>query len=195
MIEPLHAQGKRLTYAHLLTSTDNERWELINGVAYNMSPAPSSRHQRISGGIFAQLFMALEGKTCEVFAAPFDVRLPRKSESGLTATTVLQPDISVVCDPNQIDDHGCVGAPTLVIEILSPYSAARDLNDKLRVYARAGVPEYWVVYPGERAVSVFTLKSSGRYGKAKIFTNNEQIPVGVLDGVVIDLERVFRQPG
>lgn len=193
MVEPAQVNPERYTYADILTWPEDERWELIDGVAYDMSPAPSPRHQVIQGELFVLFHDFLRGATCRVYPPPFDVRLPKPTEDGLTASTVVQPDLTVVCDPEKIDERGCVGAPTLVVEILSPGTSRKDLREKLTAYAQAGVPEYWVVYPFEKVVQVYTLDTQGHYGAPAIYVNGEQAPVGVLPGLVIDLESVFAE--
>ena len=112
---------QKWTYTDYLTWPEGERWELINGVAYNMSPAPSRRHQELSGELFRQIANHLKGKQCKVYDAPFDVRLSTAgNESDNYIDTVVQPDIVVVCDPSKLDERGCKGAPDIVIEISSP---------------------------------------------------------------------------
>lgn len=183
----------RYTYADYLTWSDGGRWELIDGVAFNMTPAPSRLHQKIFGELFTQFSLYLRGKRCEVYAAPFDVRLPTPGETDQVANTVVQPDIVVVCDPAKLDDRGCKGAPDLVVEILSPDSAARDMKEKFLIYERAGVAEYWIVYPAEKMVMVFHRGSDGAYGRPANFTSGERIPVGVLPELEIDLATVFAE--
>jgi len=183
----------RYTYADYLTWSDDERWELIDGVAYNMTPSPSRRHQEISGDLFRQFSVHLFGKCCKVYAAPFDVRFPAPGESGEAASTVVQPDIVVVCDPTKLDDKGCQGAPDLVIEILSPYTSSKDLKEKFLLYERAGVSEYWVVHPAERTVMVFLRGTDGAYGRPARFASDDRVPVGVLPDLEIDLTTVFAE--
>ena len=139
------------------------RWELIHGVAYNMTPAPNLEHQRISGQLYVNIFNALEdakrksgGGECEVFAAPVDVFL---------GEDVVQPDLVVVCDPAKKSARGIEGAPDLVVEILSPSTAGKDHSIKRWRYEAAGVPEYLIVDPGER-VGVLLRLENGRYGEA-----------------------------
>ena len=105
----------RYTYADFLTWSDDERWELIDGVAYNMTPAPSRRHQDVSIELAAQFKVFLRGKQCRVYDAPFDVRLPAPDDTDQTTSTVVQPDLVVVCDSAKLEDQGCKGAPDLVI--------------------------------------------------------------------------------
>ncbi len=139
------------------------RWELIHGVAYDMTPAPSFEHQRISSRMNVAIANALEeakkkadGGECEVLAAPLDVFL----ESG-----VFQPDLVVVCDPVKKTERGVEGAPDLVVEILSPRTASKDTVRKRWAYEAAGVPEYLIVDPDER-VGVLLRLEAGRYQEA-----------------------------
>lgn len=146
------------TYADYLTWQWGEMTELIRGKIYKMSPAPGSLHQKISGNLFLQIRSFLTGEKCQVFSAPFDVRLPslKKSKSDQEITTVVQPDLCVICDPSKIDDRGCIGAPDWIIEILSPPTSSKDLTEKFDVYEEAGVKEYWVVHPQEQTLLVYT---------------------------------------
>ena len=120
MANSMPARRQDYTYADLLSWPDNERWELIDGVAYDMTPAPSTNHERISVALVAQFHTLLKGSPCEAFTAPFAVRLPHPAEDDMTASTVVQPDLTLVCDREKLDARGCLGAPTLVVEILSP---------------------------------------------------------------------------
>ena len=194
MVEPLRSDFAKYTYADVLDWPEEERWELIDGVAYDMTPAPSIRHQVILRALFRQFDRALEGSPCQTFFAPVDIRLPKPGEDGLTASTVVQPDLAVICDREKLDDHGVVGSPTLVIEILSPSTAKKDRQLKMVVYAQAGVPEYWMVSPSEKTVEVYQLREQGQYGIPQaIYQYNEQVPVGVLSELVIDLAPVFAE--
>jgi len=191
MSEPLRADYEKYTYADILSWTDDTRWELIDGVPYAMTPSPNHSHQRISMALGSQFFDLLRGAPCEVLAAPFDVLLPKAGEDANSATTVLQPDLMVVCNPEQIEQRGVIGPPTLAIEILSPSTITRDMREKLQTYQRAGVPEYWIVMPEDKTVLVFTLNEQGCYGNPTVYVGEEQVPVGVLPGLVIDLKEVF----
>ncbi len=193
MASALPAGDQRFTYADLLTWPEDERWELIDGVAYDMTPAPMQRHQEILGKLHQQFINFLEGSPCRVILPPFDVLLPKAAESTMTTTTVVQPDLIVVCDREKLDGKRCVGSPTLVVEILSPSTAKKDKRQKHQAYQQAGVPEYWVVSPSEALVEVFSLDEYGRYGDPMVYVQNDQMPVGVLPGLVIDLERVFAE--
>ena len=131
-----------------------ERFELIDGVAYEMA-APNTEHQRISMLLSGEFYSYLKDKTCRPFAAPYDVRLFYKEDES--DTTVVQPDLIVVCDPEKLGPEGCRGAPDLVIEILSPSNTAIEMHRKLNIYRRAGVQEIWIVDPEEKQVEVYHL--------------------------------------
>ena len=180
------------TYGDYLQWDDGERWELIDGVPYNMSPAPNRRHQDISGELHRQFATFLLDKPCQVYAAPFDVRLPEGGEAENDISTVLQPDISVICDSRKLDDAGCSGAPDLIVEILSPSTARKDHKEKFNRYERAGVKEYWLVDPSANTVTVFKLGADNRYGRPDVYGDDERIVTGIFPELVIDLVLVFR---
>jgi Uma2 family endonuclease len=173
------------TYDDYAKWPDDARYELIEGVPYLMSPAPSRVHQVISGAIFVQIYNYLDGKQCEVYSAPFDVRLNADEEDD----TVVQPDILVVCEQDKLDDKGAKGAPDVVIEILSPSTASHDSLIKLNLYRKYGVKEYWIVDPVTKIVTVLLLKN-GEY-VAAAYGENDTAPITTLKGCEIDLTKVF----
>jgi Uma2 family endonuclease len=181
-------KDKHYTYADYAAWDEKIRCELIDGVAYMMT-APSRAHQYISGALFYQLFDFLKGKPCEVYAAPFDVRL--NAEDG--DDTVLQPDSLVVCDKEKLDERGCQGSPDLVVEILSPSSKTHDKILKFNKYLQAGVREYWIVDPDSRIVDVFVWEN-GKY-VASAYSAEDGLPVSVLEGCVIPLADIFPETG
>ena len=189
------ALKKRYTYADVLDWDESVRAEIIDGELYMMAE-PSRTHQKISGEIFRQLANYLQRKKCEVYAAPFCVRLfekpdaPGEQVSPERVNTVVEPDISVVCDPDKLDEKGCKGAPDLIAEILSPSTKKHDRGVKFRLYERAGVREYWIVDPETRTVCVFQL-DDGRYLMTDLFVGAASVPVGVLDGCTVDFSTVF----
>ncbi len=157
-----------------------------------MMAPPSRAHQEISGALFAQLYNFLEGKKCRVYAAPFAVRLfERDGEAPEDVDTTVQPDISVVCDGDKLDKHGCKGAPDLVVEILSPSSLRHDRFVKLGLYQRAGVREYWIVDPEYKSVQVFTQDGGGSLRISEEYGRGDVARVNVLEGCFIDLGKVF----
>ena len=186
----LPAEKERYTLADALTWDEQDRIELIDGYPVMMAP-PSSTHQEISMELSTQLHAYLKGKKCKVYAAPFAVRLFEKGEdSPEDVDTMVEPDISVVCDPEKIDKQGCKGAPDLVIEILSPSTQRHDRFTKFSLYQRAGVREYWIVDPNSRVVQSFVLED-GRYSVNEFGTAGDKMKVNVLEGCVIDLSEVF----
>ncbi|MCI5168440.1 MAG: Uma2 family endonuclease [Candidatus Electrothrix sp. GM3_4] len=180
------------SYADYTSWDDQERWELINGEVWAMSPAPSRLHQAISARIFYALFSHFKDKNCEVYAAPFDVRLPDMVEAEDTEiVTVVQPDISVICDRKKLDDRGCIGAPDLVIEILSPSTAAKDLKVKRVLYEQHGVKVYWLLHPTDRIAMLYTLDQDGQYGKAQILDSDDTLISIHFDQLQIELSSIF----
>lgn len=183
--------NKAYTYADYLQWTFKERVELIKGKIFKMSPAPNPTHQAVAMEISGQLWSFLKGKECRVYPAPFDVRLPVLSESSEQTSTVVQPDISVVCDPNKIDAKGCTGAPDIVVEILSPSNNEKELRYKFDVYEQSGVKEYWVVFPAEKTVIIYTLRD-GRFEGSRPFTAGDTIGSTVLPGLTMEVANLFR---
>ena len=175
---------KHYSYADYLTWPDDARYELIDGEAFLMAPAPLIEHQEVAGEVFRQLANQLDGKPCRPYIAPVDVRLPRNDEADAAIDTVVQPDVLVVCDPSKIDRRGVRGAPDWLVEVLSPSTAAHDQIAKRRTYERAGVREYWLVHPGDRTLTVYAL-IDGQYGRPDIYELKDHTPIGVLPGVSI----------
>ena len=189
----LPAEKDRYTFADVLAWEDGERAELIDGEVFLMAPAPSRGHQRISFEMCRQLGNYLEGKRCQAYSAPFDVRLFEKDgDAPEDVDTVVEPDITIVCDSSKLDDRGCKGAPDMVVEILSPSTQRHDRLVKLGLYQRAGVREYWIVSPEEQAVQVFTL-SDGLLLPHEVYDRQGVAKVNVLDGCFIELSKVFSE--
>lgn len=187
----LPAEKARYTFADVLTWEENERIEIINGEAVMMAP-PSSTHQEISGALFAQLYNYLEGKQCRVYAAPFAVRLfEQDGDAPEDVDTMVEPDLSVICDRSKIDKHGCKGAPDMVVEILSPSTRRHDRLVKLDLYQRAGVREYWIVNPEDKTVQVMLQDGAGSLRIHEDYGQEDTAKVNVLDGCFIDLRKVF----
>jgi Uma2 family endonuclease len=186
--------NKRYTYADYLTWWDDKRRELINGFIKMMSPAASVSHARVVKRIFVAMdvFLSKKGR-CEVFTAPFDVRLPVNGETEDNRLhNVVQPDICLICDSSKLDERGCIGAPDMIVEILSPSTRKYDLNDKYRLYESSGVKEYWVVAPADRDVTVFLLQADGMYAEGILYAGKTKVPVRSLPGLEIDTEVLFR---
>ena len=182
------------TYGEYLRWPDTPRYELLDGIAYAMSPAPLIAHQQIVAHIARVLGNALVGQPCQALVAPVDVRLSHGDEADESIDTVVQPDVLVVCDPTRIDRRGVRGAPDLVVEVLSPSTAAHDQLRKRRVYERAGVREYWLVHPTDRMVTVYRLQA-GEFGKPDVFELKGATPVAVLPGVEVAWDDLLERLG
>jgi len=167
---------------------EGERFELIYGEAFAMS-APNARHQEIQMEISTQFHNYLRGKPCKVYPAPFDVRLFYRG--GESDDTVVQPDITIVCDKEKIGYEGCRGAPDLVIEILSPSNTAIEMEKKLHLYQDAGVREYWIVDPENMGLTVYRFQE----GAILFFSYKKDtaVPVGIFPDLKISLEQVFAE--
>ena len=190
MASPAEKTG--YTFADCLGWDEKERAEIIGGEVLMMAP-PSRIHQKISGEIFRQLANFLEGKRCEVYSAPFGVRLFEKDgDRPEDVDTVVEPDITVVCDTSRLDQHCCKGAPELVMEILSPSSRRHDMLVKLNLYQRAGVREYWIVNPDEQTVQVMLLKD-GYLLPVEDYSREDTASVNILEDCTIELSKVFTE--
>ena len=186
--------NKRYSYADYLTWVDDVRRELIEGFI-KLFPAPRRVHAEISHNIVWNLGTIIKKNkgNCKVYDAPFDVRLPKNGEtSNEKIYTVVQPDICVVCDPSKLDDAGCCGAPDMIVEILSPSTAKRDLFDKYILYEKNGVKEYWAVHAKDKAITVFLLQTDGKYGNGQVYELPGKVPINIFDGYLIDLDDIFR---
>ena len=177
---------KTYTTADYLQWRFQERVELIWGQLFKMSPAPSSRHQIISGSLHSIFWNYLKNKSCKVFAAPFDVYLPTENKN-----TVVQPDLCVICDPAKIQHKGCVGSPDLVIEILSPGNSRKEMREKYDLYEACGVLEYWVVFIEEQIVQRYQLDQRGVYQAQKPNVTGDVVSPLCLAGLGVAVEEVF----
>ena len=183
---------ERFSYDDYSNWTDEGRWELIDGVAYDMSPAPSRLHQEMLLKIVRPIADFLDDTPCEIYVAPFDVRLPEVPEAADKETlTVVQPDIVVVCDTSKLDERGCKGPPDFVIEILSPATAARDMKIKRDLYERHGIREYWLVHPTDKTVMVYRIGADNAYGKAVICTGEDIVESTAIEGLKIGMADLF----
>ncbi|MEQ1637554.1 MAG: Uma2 family endonuclease [Methylococcales bacterium] len=185
---------KRYTYADYLTWPDDVRYELIDGYAYCMSPAPLLAHQDVAGEIYRQVANILLGKKCRAFIAPVDVRLSDPNQDDASIDNVVQPDVFVVCDPNKLTRRGILGAPDWIVEVLSPSTAGHDQIIKRQLYECHGVREYWLVHPTDRVLTVYRLEN-GEYGKPELYELTGETPIRAFPGCVIQWdELVFSLP-
>jgi Uma2 family endonuclease len=179
------AHRDRFTWRDYRTWPDDERWELVDGQAFAMTPSPGFRHQHVCGAIYAELRAFLKGKPCQALVSPLDVKLSERD--------VVQPDVLVVCDLGKIRETHIEGAPDLVVEILSPSSTSHDRARKLALYARYGVREYWIVTPYPHLVEVLVLRGAG-YRVHRVFTRSDTLTSPTLRGLRLDLTEVFGFP-
>ncbi|MCX7904405.1 MAG: Uma2 family endonuclease [Caloramator sp.] len=182
------------TYRDYLNFDGDTRVELIDGQFYSMTPAPSRVHQKIvtEGARIIGNFLSEKGLNCEVYVAPFDVRLIEEGENEDLCKNVVQPDILVVCDKNKLDDKGCKGAPDFIIEVVSPSNASIDYVKKLYLYERFKVKEYWIVNPESKNVFVYILNSEGQYGEPHKYTFNECIYCNVFKDLIFRMDEILK---
>lgn len=186
------------TYADYLTWNFKERIELIRGRIFKMSPAPTVTHQKVLGNLFLAIGSFLQNKSCKALVAPVDVRLKgkpfrKKKLQDNEITTVVQPDIIVVCDEEKLKDARSVdGAPELVIEILSPGNTKVEIKYKFDLYEENGVLEYWLVYPEFKHIYVYLLNENEKYGRPILYEANENITSSVLQGLSIPMNEIFK---
>jgi Uma2 family endonuclease len=178
------------TYADLCQWVGDTRWELIDGEAHAMA-GPTWQHQAVLAALTAQLLTHFRIHACRVLPAPFDVRLARGDEADGAIETVVQPDISVVCDSSKLDARGCRGAPDLVIEILSPWTAAYDHLTKRAIYERHGVREYWLVHPTDRMVIMYRRRSEHAFEPPELLEARGSLEMVSFAGLTIDWDHVF----
>lgn len=177
------------SYQDYLSWPEGERIELIRGIPYAMSPAPRREHQRLVSTIHGQMYQSLRGGPCQIYPAPFDVKLTADTEDA--RPTVVQPDLTVVYDPGKLTEQGMTGPPDLVIEIVSPDSGFHDRSRKFDLYRDSGVREYWIVDPDERVVEIYRLEGAGSYRRVGAFGGTDTITAGITDAIVVDLAEVF----
>lgn len=200
--------NKKYTYADYMTWQFEERVELIKGKVFKKAPFPGEEHQRVSSNLTVQLglFLREKKKKWQVRYAPYDVRLPiwegksiseekTRSVEDLSdekIETVVQPDIVVICDPSKIDQRGCKGVPDLVVEILSEGNNQVELIEKYALYESAGVPEHWIIHPYGQSLTIYTLNEQNKYTGSKPFGSEETIRSNILEGLEIELEKIFK---
>ena len=183
------AENKIYTYADYKNSPEGERIEIINGHVYDMSPAPSRIHQGIIMELAAEIrnYIKSNNSPCKVYPAPFDVLLTDEKDID-NCKNIVQPDISVICDKNKLTDKGCVGAPDLIIEVVSPFNPSNDYIRKLNLYTQFKVREYWIINPMEQTIFVYRLDDNMQYAAPKSYTFNDIIKVGIYNNLEINFK-------
>ena len=179
---------KQYSYSDYMLWQFQERVELIKGFILKMSPAPNRFHQTVSKNVSFKIYSFFEKQLCNVFVAPFDVRLPIKSKKK--DSTVVQPDLCIICDESKLDEQGCNGAPDLIVEIISPNNRKHDLDNKFKLYEEAGVLEYWIIEPIDKFVLVYTL-INGQYIGLKPFIEGEIITSPLFPDLKVAVDDVF----
>jgi Uma2 family endonuclease len=179
------------TYADYLLWEFEERVELLRGKIRQMA-APSRKHQGIVTHMTRAFANALWKSPCKVYVVPFDVRLTRFSKvKNKEVATVVQPDLCVICDPSKLDDRGCIGAPDLIVEILSPGNSRTEMKDKFELYQEAGVLEYWVVSPIECTVQVWKLTDQGIYIGLQPKVEGDMVTTPIVPNLEVDVTEIF----
>ncbi len=188
---PASQRNARYSYKDYLNwDQEDERWEIIEGIPFDMTPAPSSRHQEVLGSIFALFYNYLADKKGKVYMAPFEVRLS-DSKKDEEIFNVVQPDVTVVCDVTKIDQRGLKGSPDLIVEILSPgASAKRDKVVKFQLYEKYKVREYWIVDPFHENIEVYLIEDNA-YQNRNVYVKGDVFTVSIFSDLLVDLNQIF----
>jgi Uma2 family endonuclease len=181
------------SYADYLTWKFDQAVELIRGHITPMA-APSRKHQAISWRLTVNVDTIFKHQKCQAYAAPFDVRLLDKNKSkkaNANVYSVVQPDICIICDEKKLDDQGCIGAPDLVIEILSPGNSKKEMRTKKSLYEENGIREYWIIDPERETVHQFVLDDNSLYGRPIIYVSEEIVYCAIFEELQVPLDALF----
>jgi len=184
---------KVYTYADYLEFPEDARVELIDGVIYDMSPAPSRKHQKIVVELTTVInnYLKASRKFCEIYTAPFDVVLVEEGQDEKQAINVVQPDISIICDKKKLTEKGCIGAPEMIIEVVSESNFSHDYIRKLNLYTQFKVKEYWIVNPNNQTILVYRLKDNEEdYLPPVAYTFSDAVKVGIFEDLIIDFAQI-----
>lgn len=184
--------NKVYTYYDYLNFPNDEFVEIIDGKIFAMSPAPSRIHQELIMEISAELrnYIKSNKGQCKVYPAPFDVVLINENENENDSKNIVQPDISVICDKNKLNDKGCFGPPDMIVKIVSKFNPGNDYVKKLYLYEKYKVKEYWIVNPMKKNILVYTLTESG-YNQPDLYTFNDKIKVNIFNNLEIDFNGII----
>lgn len=184
--------NKVYTYYNYLNFPNDEFVEIIDGKIFAMSPAPSRIHQELIMEISAELrnYIKSNKGQCKVYPAPFDVVLINENENENDSKNIVQPDISVICDKNKLNDKGCFGSPDMIVKIVSKFNPGNDYVKKLYLYEKYKVKEYWIVNPMKKNILVYTLTESG-YNQPDLYTFNDKIKVNIFNNLEIDFNGII----
>ena len=176
-----------------ITWKSEELMELIRGKIFKMTPAPLRRHQEILMSLGTHLHLHFR-KKCQVYPAPFDVYLILTGENWKETKNIVQPDLCVICDPEKLHDRGCIGAPDLVVEILSPGTASKDLGIKRDLYEEYGVKELWIIHPQDATIAIHVLEN-GLYKILPLVAKGQSLQSPSFPELNLDLNEVFSEWG
>lgn len=194
----VHSEKQHFTFKDYQSWPEKERWELIEGEAFNMSPAPTVQHQKFSFLIAKNISDGTNINNCHVFIAPLDVLLIGSDEANQNddnqIDNIVQPDIFVVCDPNKIREKNIKGAPDFIIEVLSPSTAKKDEGIKRDLYQKCGVEEYWLVHPMDRTINQYSLLDEV-YAKPQVYGQDDTIQSSRFPELSLELNLLFDYPG
>ena len=181
-------KDKIYTYKDYLTFANDERIEIVEGELFNMSPAPARIHQKLISKLsqVLQNYIDSNNGECEVYVAPFDVILKTDDEEAINSKSVVQPDISVICDKNKLTDSGCTGSPDMIIEIVSPSNSSHDYITKLNLYQKYKVKEYWIIDPRVKKTYVYKLGENEFYDMVNSYTFQDKVKVNIYDDLEMD---------
>jgi Uma2 family endonuclease len=181
------------TYADYLTWKFEQTVELIKGHLLKMS-APNRKHQEISWQLSGVFFTTFKNRKCKAYAAPFDVRLLDKNKSlkeNKDVLTVVQPDLCIICDKSKLDEKGGIGAPDLIVEILSPGNSTKEMKTKKLLYEECGVREYWVIDPTHETLIQYFLQENGTYSSPQIYVSSELVQSAIFPELQVALMDIF----
>lgn len=182
--------NKTYSYADYLTWRFEGMVELIRGKLFIQSPAPAHRHQLIASNLHRDISNHFRKHPCNSYFAPFDVRLVKERKEDKDVFTVVQPDICVICDMSKMDERGYAGAPDLIVEIISPSTAKKDIDYKYKLYEENGVKEYWIVFPDSNAIDQYHLVDE-KYQRKDLFVKGQTIASTAFPELKINLEDIF----
>jgi len=177
-------------YGDYVNWPDDQRWELIDGIAYNMTPAPSFRHQQVVGNIFYLFKQNINNSACHVIASLIDVLMTVNDKDDDKVETVVQPDILVLCDEEKITEKCIRGAPDLIVEVLSPATAKKDEGIKRDLYERVGLQEYWLVHPSDHTINRYILENN-QYNRSDVFGLGDTITSSRFPELILTLSELF----
>lgn len=186
-------EKKAFSYKDYMTLSEDVIYEVLNGEVINMSPSPTPKHQDVADELTAELKMFFRGKECIAFSAPMDVCLVADNDTKHEdILDWVQPDVFAVCDRGKIGEKSIIGAPDLIIEVLSPSTARNDRLIKFKSYEKARVKEYWIADPSNMYVEVYILQDDS-FKQFGIYGKDDSLSARIFPDLEIDLQHVFKE--